>query len=259
MFEKPQTLRLAAYMGMLASLTYLLLGLSATASIRTINPFGALSWETQIQVAAARFPEQFVVGGILVVVHLFAAIFFLALANRAARMHPTSAIIGGGLLIGAVATSAFHRIWEVFGADLLAVRYVSVENADLKTPLMQAFQLSSAVDGVILATAITLSIPGFLALSYALRELPGIEKLPATGFLLAAVTQFLAVLAIGYAFNLGRLEHRFDRILVAISTLGAWVVPVLATGIAAYWLLKQAQATRAPAARDIRPPTAAAA
>ncbi len=240
MFEKPQTIRLAAYFGIVAALAYLILGAGATGGVRTFDPFQPVNWDLQMQATAARFPGHFFLGGLLVLIHLFAAFFFLALAQRAYCMHPTSAAMAGGLLLAAVATGMLQRIWQVFGAELAAVRYVSLgEGSELRAALQHAYQLSSAIDGFLIAVAVSFSIPGFALMAYALRHLAGMGRVLMPAFLLASATQFLAILAVGYAFNVGRVEHAFSRLTLGLAAIGAWALPVVATALGAFWLLGQ--------------------
>lgn len=247
MFEKPQALRLAAYLGMVVVLCYLVIGVRATIAIAFVDPFASVNWEQQIQQAANAFRSRFFAGGLLLVIHIFAGIFFLALTAMAAKTHPTTGTIGGGLLLSAVGVSFVHRIWEVFGADLLAVRYVSLREGEIRTALLQAYQLNAAVESLLIAVAISISIPGFLVMAYALTGCCRGKWLSVSAaFALAGATQFLAILAIGLAFAQARFEQAMNTLLVVLAALGAWAAPVLALGLAVFWMLKRTTESAMP-------------
>lgn len=233
MFENRIIIRVAGYMGMLAALGYVAMSRSAGPS-HLLNALDATAWDASMNVIATP-PDGLFAAGVVLGADLCAVFFLLALASRAARLQPVSAVSGAALLISSVAISGAWCAWQIFGNGAAA-------HAQSKAGLQQASQMNVSPDMVFVATAVSLAIPGFACMAYAVRKLKRVERLMTPAFALAAFAQLLSVLVAGYALTAGSPRNELRQFLAAASSLGAWVAPAIAWMSGAFWLARQAAA-----------------
>ncbi|MFQ5777376.1 MAG: hypothetical protein ACE5IP_05165 [Terriglobia bacterium] len=182
----------------------------------------------------AQLPGVGVLGGLLLfLVALAGLIFFLAVAARAARLHPTSALLGGLLLTAGLLAVGALAVWRGMVAPYAALQYQWTREPAARAALLVEARMGEHFFQLGLWCFLGFAAPGLYFLGRAVRGergwLPDVLKLAAALILLhLPVTLYVARESL--------LHQRYLRWLAVLDQLWLWSGLALAVFFCARWL-----------------------
>ena len=234
MFERRRAVLSAAAVGYLLSGFLLALTAGSVYFVTHENPYRLeRDWEKLLTLRA-----QFVAVGVVAALLLFAiavagVLVGLAMATRAARLHPTSAGLGGLFLAAAMLALVAMGVWTGLVSTYAALQYYSVSDELHKHALLLEARLNEHAIMLAFWSFLVLAAIGLYFLGRALRGergwLPDVLKLAAALILLnLPMTIYLASESLLY--------NRYPRWLAATDQLLLWGGLAAASYLCARWL-----------------------
>ncbi len=234
MFERKRAVLLLAAVGHVLSGFLLALMAGGVYFVLRQNPYRLVRDFDQWLTLRA----QFLGAGLLAGVVLFALacagmMVALAVAARAARLHPTSALLGGTFLAGAMLALVALAVWTGVVASYAALQYRGAAGELHRHALLVEAHLGEHVVMLAFWCFLVLAAMGFYFLGRALR---GERGWLAPGLKLAAALLLLHLpLSLHLASESLLFEH-YPRGLAALDQLLLWGSLTLASFLCARWL-----------------------
>ncbi len=234
MFERRPAVLIAAAVGYLLSGFLLALTAGSVYFVTYQDPYRLVrDWERLLTLRG-----QFIAAGVVAALLLFAAavaglLVGLAVAARAARLHPTSAGLGGLLLAAAMLALVAMGVWSGLVSTYAALQYRSATDELHKHALLLEARLSEHAIMLAFWCFLVFAAVGLYFLGRALRGergwLPDVLKLAAALILLhLPMTIYLASESLVY--------DRYPRWLAAADQLLLWGGLAAAAYFCARWL-----------------------
>ena len=234
MFERQPAVLSAAGVGYLLSGFLVALTAGSVYFVSRQDPHRLVRQWEQVLLQRSQHMGVGVLGGVLLfLVALAGLFFFLGVAARAARLHPTSGTFGGLFLTAGMMSLAVVAVWAGLVAPYAALQYQSASDEMRKHALLMEAHVSEHVLMLGFWCFLGFSTPGLYFLGRALRGergwLPDMLKLAAALILWhLPVTLYLARESL--------LGEHYVRWLAMVDQLLLWGGLALACYFSARWL-----------------------